>query len=97
MLVGGAETRELESELRRLIQIGHRKILLDLGLTTYLSSNPIGVLIGVQVTAQTNGAAFHICSAEKKIRNVLSLLKVIHALHLFDDFDAAMRAFSRTR
>lgn len=96
MLVGTGETRELENEVFRLLQIGHRKIILDLGKTTYLSSNPIGVLIGIHVKARSSGAAFHICNAAKRIRNVLSLLRVIQVLDLFDDLEEAMKAFPRS-
>ena len=94
MLLGGAETVALEAAVRQLLDGGQRKVLLDLRRTQHLSSNPIGVLIGLQVSAQGRGAAFHVCNADKKIRNVLSLLRVVEVLRVFDTTEEAMRAFA---
>jgi anti-anti-sigma factor len=93
MLKGDAETTRLENELRRHIQAGQRKILLDLRDTSHLNSVAIGVLVGVHTSAANRGFAFHVCNVERRIQNTLTILRLVNVLHVFDTRDEALAAF----
>lgn len=95
MLKGDKETNQLESELRRLVQGGQTKILLDLRNTTHLNSIAIGVLAGVHTSASTRGLHFAVCNVERRIQNVLTILKLVNVLNVYDTREDALKVFER--
>ncbi len=95
MLKGDRETRELELELRRLLEVPQRKILLDLGKTSHLNSIAIGVVAGVHTSATNRGSHFYVCNIERRITNVLTILKLVNVLHVFDTREDALAAFAK--
>jgi anti-anti-sigma factor len=95
MLKGDKETTQLESELRRLMQNGQKKILLDLRNTTHLNSVAIGVVAGVHASAASRGVSFFVCNIERRIQNVLTILKLVNVLNVYDTREEALEAFAR--
>jgi anti-anti-sigma factor len=95
MLRGDKETNQVENELRRLLQGGQRKVLLDLHKTTHLSSIAIGVLAGVHTTAANRNVHFYVCNVERRIQNVLTVLRLVNVLNVFDTRDDALRALAK--
>lgn len=95
MLKGDKETRQLEHELRRLLELPTNKILLDLRNTTHLNSIAIGVVAGVHASAANRGAAFFVCNVERRITNVLTILKLVNVLRVHDTREDAMAAFAK--
>lgn len=94
MLTGGRETTEVETVLRDLIQARHKKILLDLGETSHLASVAIGMLVGVHTSAANRELHFAVCNLEKRIQNVLIILKIATVLNVYDTRDQALKAFA---
>ncbi len=50
-LKGGKETDELETALRKVVDEGQKKILLDLAKSTILGNRPLGTLVSTHVSA----------------------------------------------
>jgi len=95
MLKGDRETNDLENELRRLLQGKQMKILLDLRNTTALNSIAIGVVAGVHASSVSRGVAFYVCNIERRIHNVLVILKLVNVLSTFDTREEALAAFAK--
>jgi len=95
MLKGDRETTDLENQLRKLIQAGQKKILLDLRNTTHLNSVAIGVLAGVHTSAVNRKAAFFVCNVERRIHDTLVILMLVNVLNLFDTREEALAAFTK--
>jgi anti-anti-sigma factor len=96
MLKGDKETSQLDYELRRLVQGNQQKILLDLRNTSHLNSIAIGVLAGVHTSAATRGLNFAVCNLERRIQNVLTILKLVNVLHVYDTREDALAAFAKS-
>lgn len=96
MLKGDKETSQLEHELRRLVQGGQAKILLDLRNTTHLNSIAIGVLAGVHTSAANRGLRFAVCNVERRIQNVLTILKLVNVLNVYDTREDALAALAKS-
>jgi anti-anti-sigma factor len=94
-LWGDKETTQLESELRRLMQANQKKILLDLRHVSAMNSVAIGVLAGVHASAASRNLAFFVCNIERRIHNVLTILKLINVLHVYDTREEALEALAR--
>ena len=95
MLTGDKETNHLESELRRLIDGGEKKILLDLRNTSHLNSIAIGVVTGVHTSAAKRGVLFYVCNIERRIHNVLTIIKLVNVLNVYDTREEALAAFAK--
>jgi len=95
MLKGDKETQQLEHELRRLLEVPQRKILLDLGNTSHMNSIAIGVVTGVHTSAANRGSHFYVCNVERRISNVLTILKLVNVLNVFDTREDALAAFAK--
>jgi len=95
MLKGDKETQQLEHELRRLLELPSSKILLDLRNASHLNSIAIGVVAGVHTSAANRGAAFYVCNVERRITNVLTILKLVNVLRVYDTREDAMAAFAQ--
>lgn len=94
MLTGGKETDELENALRKLVYDHHKKILLDLGKTGFMSSAAIGVLGSIHTSAANRGLHFCVCNIERRIQSVLVLVKLINILSVYDTREEALQALA---
>lgn len=92
MLKGGKETDELETALRKLIYDEQKKILLDLGRVTHMSSIAIGVLASAHSSAKKRNIDFAVCSIEERINSVLVLVKLANILTVYETRDDALAA-----
>lgn len=88
--LGGGETRELEYKLGALLDEGARLIVIDLERTQHLNSIAIGILAGTYQRAAERGVPVRLCNADRSIRNVLVILKLVNVLPVFDSLEAAM-------
>ena len=97
MLKGGKETEELRNALRKLVDDGEKKILLDLARTSYMSSMPFGVLASVHRSAVSSDVQFCLCSVNERIQKVWSsILNLVKPpLELYETRAEALHALSR--
>ena len=95
MLKGGKETDELETALRKLIYDKHKKILLDLGKTNFMSSRAIGILAAAHMSSVTRELHFCVCNIERRIESVLVLIKLMNMLTVFDTRAEALQALAQ--
>lgn len=87
---GGGETVELEHKLGALIDDGLPVVVVDLSRTRDLNSNAIGVLIGGQRRAMARGTLLRLCGADQGLLNVLTILKLVNVLPVFDRVETAL-------
>ena len=94
MLKGDNETTQLESELRRLIQ-SQRKVVLDLRNTSHLNSVAIGMLAGIHTSAANRGTQFCVCNVEKRIHNMLVIVRLVNVLSVYESREEAIAALGK--
>jgi anti-anti-sigma factor len=70
MLLGGKETDELQSKIKELSEAGNKKLLIDLGQTTFMNSVSLGVLIAGHTNYAKRQAKLKLCQVDKKIQNI---------------------------
>ena len=76
MLLGGKETDELQSKIKELGEAGNRKLLVNLGQTTFLNSVSLGVLIAGHSSYAKRDAQMKLCAVDKKIQNIFVVTKL---------------------
>ncbi len=92
ILKGDRETDDLERVVRDLLD-NHYKILIDLHNVDHMTSIPIGVLVGLHVSAKNRHIPFYICNMTHHIEDVVIIFRLAELFTIFDTRNEALEAF----
>lgn len=92
---GGRAPSSLWDTIRRLLDQGERKILLDIGELS-LDSAGIGDLIACRKRAAQMGGDILLLRPAGKLRGMLEMLSLTRILRVYDDEAAALASFPQT-
>jgi len=93
MLLGGKETDELQSKIRELSEAGNKKLLINLGNTTFMNSVSLGVLIGGHTSYAKRGAKMKLAAVDKKIQNIFVVTKLSLVFDVYETEKEALKSF----
>jgi anti-sigma B factor antagonist len=93
MLLGGKETDELQNKIKELVEAGNKKLLINLGQTTFLNSVSLGVLIGAHSSYAKREAEMKLCAVDKKIQNIFVVTKLSLVFDVFESCEEATKSF----
>jgi anti-sigma B factor antagonist len=93
MLLGGKETDELQAKIKELSEAGNRKLLINLGQTTFLNSVSLGALISGHTNYAKRDAQMKLCAVDKKIRNIFVVTKLSLVFDVHDTEAQAVASF----
>jgi len=91
ILKGDHETDELERVVRQLLD-NHEKVLIDLNDVDHMTSIPIGVLIGLHVSAKNRRIPFFLCNMTHHIEDVIIIFRLAEIFTIFDSQEEALNA-----
>jgi anti-sigma B factor antagonist len=91
-LIFGDETILLRNQVKELLA-SSPKIVLNLRDLTFMDSGGTGALVGLYSSAQTAGGRLKLACLTKKIRDVLSIVKLNSVFEVFDDEYTAVESF----
>ncbi len=80
--------------IRRLLQQGQRKIVLNLQDVSYIDSSGIGELVGAFTSVQGQGGQLKLLNPAPKVVNVLRLTRLDHLFPVETDEAAAVQSFA---
>jgi anti-sigma B factor antagonist len=90
----GEGTMSIRNTVKEVLQGGAKKILLNLSGITYLDSAGVGELVGAYVTAGNNGGKLKLLGLTGKLREVLTITKLLTVFEVFDNETAAVLSFN---
>jgi len=93
MLLGGKETDELQAKVKELSEAGNRKLLINLGQTTFMNSVSLGVLISGQINYAKRDAKMKLCAVDRKIQNIFVVTKLNLVFEVYDTEEEALASF----
>src|SRR5512145_1377112 len=93
MLLGGKETDELQAKIKELTEAGNRKLLINLGQTTFMNSVSLGVLIAGHSSYLKRDARMKLCAVDKKIQNIFVVTKLSLVFEVHDTEEEALKSF----
>jgi anti-sigma B factor antagonist len=93
MLLGGKETDELQGKIKELVEAGNKKLLINLGQTTFLNSVSLGVLIGAHSSYAKRAAEMKLCAVDKKIQNIFVVTKLSLVFDVYESCEEATKSF----
>jgi anti-sigma B factor antagonist len=85
---------QLREAIRRLLQSGARKILLNLANVPYMDSAGLGELVRAYTTVRREGGELKLLNLTARIQDLLTITKLISVFESFDSEDAALKSFA---
>src|SRR5919201_6258408 len=83
----------LRSAVRRLIEEGKKKILLNLAGVGYVDSSGIGELVSSYTTINREGGQLKLLKLTQKIKDRLTITKLLTVFDVYDDEAEALNSF----
>jgi anti-sigma B factor antagonist len=93
MLLGGKETDELQAKIKELAEAGNKKLLINLGQTSFMNSVSLGVLIAGHSSYANRGAQLKLCAVDKKIQNIFVVTRLSLVFETYETEDEAIKSF----
>ena len=90
----GEGTMSIRNMVRELLQGGAKKIILNLGDINYIDSSGVGELVSTYTTVVNGGGKLELLNMTKKLRDLLTITKLLTVFDVFDDEKAALAGFS---
>lgn len=93
MLLGGKETDELQAKIKELGEAANKKLLVNLGQTSFMNSVSLGVLIAGHSSYAKREAQMKLCAVDKKIQNIFVVTKLSLVFDVYDTETQALASF----
>lgn len=90
----GEGSVQLRDAVRRLLEQGHKNLLIDLGGVDYVDSSGIGELVSCYTTTKNQGGHLKLLNLTKKIKDLLSITKLLTVFETFDSEEEALKSFN---
>jgi anti-sigma B factor antagonist len=89
----GEETMSIRNAVRETLQGGTKKIILNLADINYIDSSGVGELVSTYTTVVNNGGQLKLLNLTKKLRDLLTITKLLTVFSIFDNEEAALVSF----
>jgi anti-sigma B factor antagonist len=89
----GAGSVQLREAVKKLIEGGNKKILLNLGDVSYVDSSGIGELVSSFTTTSNAGGHLKLLNLTKKIQDLLAITKLLTVFETFTSEEEAIKSF----
>ena len=83
----------LRDKMRSLIQQGQKKVLLNLGDVSYVDSAGLGEIVQSYATVTKNGGKLKLLNVTKRIKDLLSITKLLTVFECHDNEAEALKSF----
>jgi len=83
----------LRGAVRRLIEAGKKKVLLNLSGVSYMDSSGIGELVSSYTTASREKGQLKLFGLTAKIKDLLAITKLLTVFDFYDDEPSALDSF----
>ena len=83
----------LRSAIRRLIEEGKKKILLNLAQVSYVDSSGIGEFVASFTAIGREGGQLKLLNLTQKIQDLLAITKLLTVFDTYDDESSALNRF----
>jgi anti-sigma B factor antagonist len=89
----GEGSVSLRGAIRRLVEEGKKKILLNLSGVGYVDSSGIGELVSSYTTTSSKGGQLKLLNLTQKIQDLLTITKLLTVFDVYEDESTALNSF----
>jgi anti-sigma B factor antagonist len=93
----GVDNDLLDSNLRKLVANGARKLLLNLARVTQVDSSSIGTIAGTYLSLRRQGGSLMLLRPRGGVRAVLGMVRLLDSIPTFEDETRALASFRPAR
>ncbi len=86
----------LRDKIRSLVQQGERRLILNLADVSYVDSAGLGEIVQAYATTAKNGGTLKLLNVTKRIKDLLSITKLLTVFETFDSEPEAVKSFGAT-
>ncbi|MFN2517124.1 MAG: STAS domain-containing protein [Pyrinomonadaceae bacterium] len=83
----------LRTTIRRLLEEGKKKILLNLARVGYIDSSGIGELVSSYTAINKDGGQLKLLSLTKKLQDLLTITKLLTVFDVYEGEEEALTSF----
>ena len=84
----------IESAIKKLIEAGAHKLIIDLTELTYIDSAAIGMLVGSNGLIEQAGGTMRVCGAQGLVAKSFAVVHIDRILTIDADVDSSTRSFA---
>lgn len=92
-LMGGPESDALRDEVKRLLEDGVRKFVINLKGVPWINSTGLGALMSVYTSIQREDGALKLCHVSDRIQSLFMITKLLTIFDTHPSQDEAVAAF----
>src|SRR4029077_19508650 len=92
--LGDGGDQALKDKMGSLVQQGYTKLLLNLGDVSYVDSAGLGEIVQSYATVNKNGGTLKLLNVTKRIKDLLSITKLLTVFDTYDSEAEALASFS---
>ena len=89
----GEGSVSLRSAIRRLLEEGKKRILLNLSAVSYIDSSGIGELVSSYTAINKEGGQLKLLNLTQKIKDLLTITKLLTVFDVYDSEADALNSF----
>ena len=95
-LMMGESTRRLRGHVRRVLDAGDRRIVLDLAACDYIDSAGLGELATALVRVQNSGGQLTLLNPAKRVEDLLRITRLLEVFDVYRDEETAVSSMKPT-
>jgi anti-sigma B factor antagonist len=84
----------LKDKIHSVVHQGNKKVLVNLAGVDYVDSAGLGELVGAYTTVTRAGGQMKLLNVTKKMRDLLSITKLLTVFDTFDNEQEAVKSFN---
>ena len=85
----------LKDKMQSLVQQGRKKVLLNLAEVSYVDSAGLGEIVQSYATVMKNGGALKLLNVTKRIKDLLSITKLLTVFDTFESEADAVKSYNK--
>lgn len=93
-VMGGPDYEPLHDHVRRLVERGQDRFVVDLSGARWLNSTGLGILVSIHHTVMRAGGRMAVCGANRRIRGIYFVAQLDKAIPTCETLDEGVAAVS---
>jgi len=96
-LMGDKETDQLDAAIRKLLESGNRRLILDMIDVKHMNSAAIGMLVACRSHYADHQGAIKLCHVDDKIESMLVITKLVQLFDVYGTEREALESFNAVK
>jgi anti-sigma B factor antagonist len=93
-IIGGPDAMSLNEEVRKLIDAGKKKFIVDMGAVEHVNSSGLGILIASLNVVRQAGGDLKVANASPRVLDLLKITKLNQIFSSFGSVEEAVKSLA---